>query len=162
MNISSDLGLRAGLSNLTDRLQSASSNTATQTKSINSNAIRTEASDFNEVINKQISPDKTKKLNAEDFKNQVAEIKKLGAAVRKYFTPGVVTDYLTAVHSLLTGIKDQAYEGESTEDGLFERVKIVNEELDQIAKDYFKDQSGELKVAASLDLVEGMLVDLIA
>jgi uncharacterized protein YaaR (DUF327 family) len=38
----------------------------------------------------------------------------------------------------------------------------VDEELDQMAKDYFKDQSGELKVAASLDLVEGMLVDLIA
>lgn len=161
-NIVSDLGIRAGLDNLADKLGSANNSKITTRSANTLSSTNIQKVDFEGIIAQQSAVDKPKVLKAEDFRNQLADIKKLGVAVRKYFTPGVVTDYLTAVHSMLTGIKDQAYEGESTDEGLFERIKVVDEELDQIAKDYFKEQAGELKVAASLDLVEGMLVDLIA
>jgi uncharacterized protein YaaR (DUF327 family) len=161
-SMGNDVGIRTGLGNLADKLGTPS-NSKVNAKSINTQLINnTQQVNFEGFIAHQLNADKLKNLKTEDFRNQLADIKKLGGAVKKYFTPGVMTDYLTAVHSFLTDIKDKAYEGENSEDGFFERIKIVDEELDQMAKDYFQDQSGELKIAASLDLVEGMLVDLIA
>lgn len=162
INAASDLGIKSGLGNLADRL-GANANNKLNVKNIQTTALsQATPVDFQAFVAHQVNESRLKDLKADDFRNQLADIKKMGAAVKKYFTPGVLTDYLTAVHSLLTDIKDKAYEGETTEDGFFENIKIVDEELDQIAKDYFTDQSKELKIAASLDLVEGMLVDLIA
>lgn len=151
-----DLGLRSSLSNMAGKLNNA-------TKKIKADGLGLEKSSnqFQKVINS------SSLINENNFspgrmKERLADIRQLGAALKKYFTPAVVSDYLVTTHSFLRDLQDHSFEGQSNKEGLFEKLNIVSEELDNLADEFFNEQKDELKIAASLDLVEGMLVDVMA
>ncbi|MCH2226719.1 MAG: YaaR family protein [Candidatus Caenarcaniphilales bacterium] len=157
-NTLNDLSLRSNLSQMAGKLNNAA-------EKIDSKSIKVDLDNesFQKVIeSKNINKQAEQDYSADRMRERLADIRKIGAAVKKYFTPGVMTDYLGSVHSFLEDLKDNAYQGQSDPDGLFEKLNIVNEELDDIGTAFLKEQKDELRIAASLDLIEGILVDVMA
>ena len=151
-----DLGLRSGLSQMAGKL-----NNAAEKIKANGLGVEKSSNQFQKVINSS-SLSKENNFSPERMQERLADIRQLGAALKKYFSPGVVSDYLVTTHSFLTVLQEHSFEGQNDEEGLFEKLNIVSEELDNISAEFFKEQRDELKIVASLDLVEGMLVDVMA
>jgi uncharacterized protein YaaR (DUF327 family) len=130
------------------------------------NGTKAKTIDFNNLFEAksevaQQIPKASKKSNQE-LKKDFADIQRLGLNIRKHFSPSTVTDYITKVHQFLDDVSHQAYSNESNSENLFEKTNIVNKELDTLADNFFKDQTGELQLVASLDKIEGILIDVIA
>ncbi len=151
-----DLSLRSGLSQMTSKLNNAAEKIKT-----NRLGVEKSSNEFQKVISSS-SLSKEINFSPERMQERLANIRQLGAALKKYFTPGVVSDYLVTTHSFLTDLQEHSFEGQNDKDGLFEKLNIVSEELDNISTEFFREQKDELKIAASLDLIEGMLVDVMA
>ena len=151
-----NLNLKSGLSEMTQRLNIAANNIeALQPKALESN--------FENTVRDQVKATNPKQdFSSETMRARLAEIKQLGAAVKKYFSPGVLSNYLTSTHAFLSDLQENSFSGQNDEDGLFENLNIINDELVTISDEFFNEQRDELKIIASLDLIEGLLVDITA
>ena len=135
-----DLALRSGLSQMTDKLNNAADK-------IDANGLRLENSseNFKKVIDSSSLNQETD-FSTQRMRERLADIRQLGGALKKYFTPGVVSDYLVNVHSFLSDLQEHSFEGQNDADGLFEKLNIVNEELDNISNEFLKNKKMNSKL----------------
>jgi hypothetical protein len=113
---------------------------------------------FDQILN----PKNTKPaINPETMSMRLSELKAKGNLVRHHPLPGVVKDYVKDLKNFLGDIKDQAYQAEHR-DELFQRIKIVDENLDKLADEALNDQKRELAMVASLGELQGLLIDVFA
>jgi len=100
-------------------------------------------------------------INLESMNMRFSELQAKGKLVRQHPLPGVVKDYVKDLKSFLGDIKDQAYQSEH-KDELFQRIKIVDENLDKLVDQTLSDQKKEIALVASLGELQGLLIDVFA
>jgi uncharacterized protein YaaR (DUF327 family) len=145
-------GSKAGVSDA--KLQTAETNTVKSTEA----AQKAKPGFFDQLL----SPKNSKEtINLESMTMRFSELQAKGKLVRLHPLPGVVKDYVKDLKSFLGDIKDQAYQSEH-KDELFQRIKIVDENLDKLVDQTLSDQKREIAVVASLGELQGLLIDVFA
>jgi uncharacterized protein YaaR (DUF327 family) len=116
----------------------------------------------NSIFDQLLNSKNPKEVNSvESMTMRFSELQAKGKTVRLHPIPKVVKEYVKELKNFLGDIKDQAYQAEH-KDELFQRIKVVNENLDKLADQSLNDQKQELALVASLGELKGLLIDVFA
>lgn len=102
----------------------------------------------------------TNKLSFSEMQSKLVDIKHLGTLVKQHPEPNVVKSYVSELRSFLSQLKDSAYEGQRSEDDLFEKINIVDTKLDELVDELLGSQKSEMEIVNSLGVLEGLLIDI--
>lgn len=135
----------------------------------NTEAVNTESSDnsvstakkeknsfFENFLNRS---DKSTRPSNEILNNKLADIRHKAKLIKSHPLPNIVKDYIQEVKGFLTDVKDHAYKHQMNDDGLFEKMELVDEKLADIGDKILEDNKEELSLVASLGELEGLLID---
>ena len=101
---------------------------------------------------------KTKAVKV-DLKNQLADIKQKGKLIQSHPLPKMVREYVSEVRSFLTDVKDHAFQHRTNDEGLFERMEVIDSKLSELGDQLLDEQKNELEIVANLGELQGLLID---
>lgn len=101
------------------------------------------------------------KPTAEAMTLRLADLKAKGNILRHHPLPNMVKSYVKDLKDFLGDLREHAYQAEH-KDELFQRMKVVDENLDKLADKLLDEQKHELALVASLGELQGLLVDVFA
>jgi len=99
-------------------------------------------------------------LNYNDMKSRADSIRERGAILKKHPMPDLVKEYLGEVRDFLDDIRQNAYEGNFDDDGIFQKLDVVDDKLDQLAAEIIDTEKEGFEIADSLGQLEGLLIDI--
>lgn len=99
-------------------------------------------------------------VNAETMQARLSSILEKGTSIQHHPLPGEVKAYIKDVRDFLADVNKHAYEGQRNENGLFEKINVVNRKLDTMAEELVAGQQNEIALVNSLGQLQGLLIDL--
>ena len=80
-------------------------------------------------------------------------------SVKSHPLPKMVREYVSEIRSFLTDVKDHAFEHRANDEGLFERMEVIDSKLSELGDQLLDEQKNELQIAANLGELQGLLID---
>ncbi len=143
-------------------VQQASSNAETETAAAQK-AIATKTdttkTNFFEQFKFSSRNQSESKPSYEQLQERAENIRRAGAFLQKHPMPEMVKTYINDVRDLLSDLSDQAYAGDH-QDGLFQKLNVIDEKLDALADKVLSDEKNGLELADSLGELDGLLIDI--
>lgn len=112
--------------------------------------------------------DNFKKINIlkskEEIENYIKQIKDIGRDL--VITKGYneVLKYKQVIQKYLKSVVDYTYEIDKKDsfwnNNYFKTVKVVNEKLDSITREFFEEEKENIDIASQVDEINGLLIDL--
>ncbi|HOK40855.1 MAG TPA: YaaR family protein [bacterium] len=145
-----------------DKTEKSSGSNVSGIESIDSTLV-IKHSIFSETLN-SIEEIKT----IEELKKTIKEIESAGDIFKRYPTFTNLNTYKNLIQKFMTKIVKDSYKVNSQisrridrEDKILTTIEKVNKELEEIAEDLLNKQIDKIKLAAKIDEIRGLLVDLI-
>ncbi len=161
-DIANSMSLQALTSNFTNQimpnLQRAASGAASEVAEITAEASSSHKNETNFFSNFLAQSSQDSEITSENMQKRFSDLRRKGQMMQHHPTPDNVKTYVSDVRDFLSDLRDGAYSGQ-TKEGMFEKLDLVDEKLEQISQDFFKEQKNEMALVASLGELEGLLVD---
>lgn len=93
------------------------------------------------------------------FTDRLAEIKRIGKLLMQYPMPDSIREYVKNVKGFMTEVKDQAYSHQKNNEGLFEKMQLVDNKLEELGDQLLADSQDEMQLVSSLGDLQGLLID---
>jgi uncharacterized protein YaaR (DUF327 family) len=126
------------------------------TAKTNSTKTQEKTSFFENFLNRS---DKNTRPSNEVLNQKLADIRHKAKLVKSHPLPNIISDYVKEVKGFLTDVKDHAYKHQMNDDGLFEKMELVDKKLADIGDKILEDNKNELELVANLGELEGLLID---
>lgn len=126
------------------------------TAKTNSTKTQEKTSFFENFLNRS---DKNIRPSNEVLNQKLADIRHKAKLVKSHPLPNIISDYVKEVKGFLTDVKDHAYKHQMNDDGLFEKMELVDKKLADIGDKILEDNKNELELVANLGELEGLLID---
>lgn len=118
-----------------------------------------ESFDFFKQLQKKVDGYRDKP-GVTEMQERLSQIRQKGRALLEHPYPKLVDDYIGSVKSFLNDVSEHGYEAEKRSN-LFQKIKVVDEKLDNLAKDFLENNKREIEIVNSLGELEGLLVDIL-
>ncbi len=131
---------------------------ATEAQEVKLKAEKDSKPKFLEKLDKILSNSRQEKPSLESMQNRLADIKYKGKMLLHHPLESSVKSYMKDVKEFLADIRDHAY-GSEQRDNLFQKINVVDNDLDQLGEKLLQGQTSELALIDSLGQLQGLLVD---
>lgn len=162
-DIVNDMSLQALTSNFTNQimpnLNKADSGAAAEAVESTGELVTKSKPESNFFSNFLAKSSASTEVTVDDMQSRFSDLRRKGQLMQHHPIPEKVKDYIGDVRDFLSDLRDGAYSSQSKE-GVFEKVAVVNEKLDEMSDEFLNGQTNEMALVASLGELEGLLVDI--